>query len=107
MNTCSCGRNCGGASAKRDSGGCVCCNHCFRGWGHTIWCERRNLKDILRADIAAVSDDNLDDDISGYSAISIVQDPSQVYSIRMPVDRIEEVRLLAQNHEIPPSIMLR
>jgi hypothetical protein len=35
------------------------------------------------------------------------KDPSQVYSLRLPVDRIEEVRRLAVSQSLAPTALLR
>jgi len=35
------------------------------------------------------------------------QDPSQGYSIRIPVERIEQLRMLAAANKLPPTTMLR
>lgn len=72
------------------------------------------LEELLRADAAAIADDDLDD-TSGYSTpaagdaglAAAHQTRSQVYSIRVPVERLEEVRQLANGRGIPPTAMLR
>ncbi|HEX6521503.1 MAG TPA: hypothetical protein VF070_16105 [Streptosporangiaceae bacterium] len=78
--------------------------------------EDTRLQELLRADAAAVVDDDLDDetptypshrppDSAGHPAASHA--PSQVYSIRVPVDRLEQVRRLASERNVAPTTMLR
>jgi hypothetical protein len=81
--------------------------------------EDARLQDLLRADAAAVIDDDLDDETDdedprrrvneGESATAPVsQRPrSQVYSIRVPVERLEQVRRLARERGVAPTVMLR
>lgn len=64
---------------------------------------------LLSAD-AAIADDDLDDEMSSYAprpAATSGQVPSQVYSIRVPVDRLEQVRWLAAERNMAPAAMLR
>jgi hypothetical protein len=76
------------------------------------------LQDLLRADAAAVIDDDLDDETLGedanlgsgheHDSASAAQRPrSQVYSIRVPVERLEQVRRLAKERDMAPTVMLR
>ncbi|HMD94027.1 MAG TPA: hypothetical protein VKG80_15465 [Trebonia sp.] len=69
----------------------------------------------MRADAAAIDDDP-DDDAPVYRSRRPAADdgihatshvPSQVYSIRVPVDRLEQVRRLASERNIAPTTMLR
>jgi hypothetical protein len=69
------------------------------------------LDELMRADAAAVIDDDLDDTRSyskahGAAEIS-ARSPSQVYSIRVPVDRLEQVRSLASARGLAPTAMMR
>lgn len=69
------------------------------------------LDEIMRADAAAIIDDDLDDARSyskahGAAEIS-ARSPSQVYSIRVPVDRLEQVRSLAGARGLAPTAMMR
>jgi predicted DNA-binding protein len=76
------------------------------------------LQDLLRADAAAVMDDDLDDETvdegaqlrSGAEddlAPATRQPRSQVYSIRVPVERLEQLRNLAKERTVAPTVMLR
>lgn len=78
--------------------------------------ESARLDDLLRADAAAIIDDDLDDEAStdeerrfaGDSGLVAAQHVrSQVYSIRVPVERLEQVRCLASERGVPPTVMLR
>jgi hypothetical protein len=68
---------------------------------------------LLRADELAVLDDDLDDDMpaedvgpSDHTTTSS-RVRSQVYSIRVPVERLEQVRRLARERGEAPTAMLR
>lgn len=74
--------------------------------------DNERLDALLRADAAAIIDDDIDDEQDGLSA----QDEpprasrrprSQVYSIRVPVERLEQVRAIAKERGIAPTAMLR
>jgi hypothetical protein len=78
--------------------------------------EDMRLQELLRADAAAVADDDLDDETPTYRShrpsgnagtTAPSHTPSQVYSIRVPVDRLEQVRRLASERNIAPTTMLR
>lgn len=80
--------------------------------------EATRLQDLLRADAAAVIDDDLDDETldedtplgaggSDDSAPAAQHPRSQVYSIRVPVERLEQVRRLAKERGVAPTVMLR
>src|ERR1700761_5912171 len=68
---------------------------------------------LLRADAAAIIDDDIDDDADADAeTVNAAAHPSQrprsqVYSIRVPVDRLEQVRSLAKERGIAPTAMLR
>jgi hypothetical protein len=76
--------------------------------------EATRLQDLLRADAAAIIDDDLDDETLDED-IHLADDPgqvaqrtrSQVYSIRVPVERLEQVRCLAKERGVAPTAMLR
>jgi hypothetical protein len=72
------------------------------------------LQELLRADAAAVIDDDLDDDISDENVqptdvpkVSTSHGRSQVYSIRVPVEKLEQLRVLARTKGVAPTAMLR
>jgi len=80
--------------------------------------EAERRQELLRADAAAVIDDDLEDGIldegarlveerSDESAPASQRQRSQVYSIRVPVERLEQVRLLAKERGVAPTVMLR
>lgn len=43
----------------------------------------------------------------GQRARQGAKDPSQVYSVRIPVDRIEQLRSLAAQMDVAPTVLLR
>jgi hypothetical protein len=80
--------------------------------------ETARLDDLLRADAAAVIDDDLDDEASyqefsatdsrtGGPAMAAQRPRSQVYSIRVPVEQLEQLRRLAKDRGLAPTAMLR
>lgn len=80
--------------------------------------ETTRLDDLLRADAAAVIDDDLDDQASyqEFAATdtkasvqeTAAQRPrSQVYSIRVPVEQLGQLRRLAKDRGTAPTTMLR
>jgi hypothetical protein len=77
--------------------------------------EDTRLQELMRADAAAALDDDLDDEtpVAGSDAderrraSAASHAPSQVYSIRVPVDRLEQVRRLASQRNLAPTAMLR
>jgi hypothetical protein len=80
--------------------------------------ETTRMHALMRADAAAVIDDDLDDETLDEDvrlADESADDPtqasqrtrSQVYSIRVPVERLEQVRCLAKERGVAPTVMLR
>lgn len=74
--------------------------------------------ELMLADASAILDDDLDDETSeqGAEPVSANADDthssthrtrSQVYSIRVPVERLEQVRALAKERNLQPTAMLR
>jgi hypothetical protein len=68
----------------------------------------------MQADAAAALDDDLDDATavpvarsSRDVASTEARTPSQVYSIRVPVERLEQLRRLARERNVAPTTMLR
>lgn len=68
------------------------------------------LAELMRADAAAIIDDDLDEVAShrktGAAGVR-ARSPSQVYSIRVPVERLEQVRSLASSRGLAPTAMMR
>jgi hypothetical protein len=78
--------------------------------------EDTYLDDLMRAEAAASVDDDLEDEAPHYQRTHPAAEtgvpaahraPSQVYSIRVPVDRLEQVRRLASERDVAPTVMLR
>jgi hypothetical protein len=79
--------------------------------------EATRLNDLLRADAAAVIDDDLDDEASYHEYSAANSEPatkpvarrprSQVYSIRVPVEKLGQLRWLARERGVAPTAMLR
>ncbi|MEY9887702.1 putative DNA-binding protein [Catenulispora sp. MAP5-51] len=78
--------------------------------------DSARMRELLRADAAAAIDDDLDDDVLGETSELSTNESegdrpgrpkSQVYSIRVPVERLEQVRQLAKGRGIAPTAMLR
>jgi hypothetical protein len=76
-----------------------------------------HLEELLRADAAAIIDDDLDDESASVSCEQVAtarsrppasaHSPSQVYSIRVPVERLEQLRMLASDRGLAPTAMMR
>lgn len=77
--------------------------------------EDTYLDDLMRAEAAASVDDDLEDEAPHHQRTRPAETgvpaahraPSQVYSIRVPVDRLEQVRRLASERDVAPTVMLR
>jgi len=78
--------------------------------------EDTYLDDLMRAEAAASVDDDLEDEAPHHQRTRPAAEtgvpaahraPSQVYSIRVPVDRLEQVRRLASERDVAPTVMLR
>lgn len=68
--------------------------------------------ELMREDADLAIDDDLDADLaevdrSHSRSVRQGRTPSQVYSIRVPVERLEEIRNLAATRGVPPTVMLR
>lgn len=61
----------------------------------------------LLADVAEIEEAAADEDRQHYRSRRPAKAPSQVYSIRIPVDRLEELRQVARRHEVAPSVLMR
>jgi hypothetical protein len=78
--------------------------------------EDTYLDDLMRAEAAASVDDDLEDEAPHHQRTRAAAEtgiptahraPSQVYSIRVPVERLEQVRRLASERDVAPTVMLR
>lgn len=65
-----------------------------------------DIRDLLDAEGAA-AEDMPDADIPMVRNRTSAKDPSQVYSLRLPVERIAEVRQLANEQHLAPTAMMR
>lgn len=68
--------------------------------------EEQNIQDIL-AEVAERAEETRDDATKMYRSKRSPSDPSQVYSIRIPVSRLESIRSLAAKKGMLPTSMLR
>ncbi len=70
--------------------------------------NRNELIDSILKDVDRVEDeDNLEEDEQRYHWPRPPKEPSQVYSVRIPVDRLEQLRRVAEQRHLPPSTLLR
>ena len=68
--------------------------------------EERNIKNIL-AEVAAQAEESRDEITKMYRSNRPATQPSQVYSIRIPVSRLGRIRALATKYGMAPTVMLR
>jgi hypothetical protein len=68
--------------------------------------EDRNIADVL-AEVAEQAEQTRDAFTKMYRSERLPSDPSQVYSIRIPVSRLDKIRRLAIRYKMPPTSMLR
>lgn len=68
--------------------------------------KTRNVEEILAQETEA-SEAGKDLDAAYVRNRNRGKDPSQVYSVRMPVDRLEELRVLAERSHMTPSALMR
>jgi hypothetical protein len=61
----------------------------------------------LLAEEAEAAEAGADIDAVYHRNIEPAKDPSQVYSLRMPVERIEEIRTLAAKSRVAPTALMR
>jgi hypothetical protein len=66
-------------------------------------------EDIERilAEEAEAAEEHRDDDVPMVRSRRPAQEPSQVYSLRIPVERLEELRQLAAARHLTPSALMR
>jgi len=71
----------------------------------------RQLKDVKMtlAEEAELFEKHKDDSREAREYVKPLpsRSPAQVYSVRIPVDRLAEVRSLAESQNVPPSTMIR
>ena len=68
--------------------------------------EERNIQDIL-AEVADQAEQTRDEVTKMYRSKRLAVEPSQVYSIRIPVSRLGRIRALAAKYGMAPTAMLR
>lgn len=68
--------------------------------------EARNIQDVL-AEVAERAEETRDEATKMYRSKQPPTEASQVYSIRIPVSRLEDIRRLAAKYGVPPTSMLR
>lgn len=68
--------------------------------------EERNIEDVL-AEVAEQAEQTRDTFTKLYRSKRPPTDASQVYSIRIPVSRLDKIRSLAARYRTPPTSMLR
>jgi hypothetical protein len=69
--------------------------------------ENRNIAEVL-AEEAEHAEQHRDDDLApGYRRARAPREPAQVYSLRIPVDRLEQLRELAAERHMTPSALMR
>jgi hypothetical protein len=66
----------------------------------------KSITDILASE-AEATEQGRDLDAEYVPSRKRSKDPSQVYSVRLPVDRLEELRQLASREHVAPSALLR
>lgn len=68
--------------------------------------DERNIQDVL-AEVAEEAEEARDRVTKMYRGKRPPADASQVYSIRIPVSRLDHIRRLAATQAVPPTTMLR
>ena len=69
--------------------------------------KKRNVADVL-AEEAEHAEQHRDDDLApGYRRARAPREPAQVYSLRIPVERLEQLRGLAAEKHMTPSALMR
>ncbi|MGH3545047.1 MAG: hypothetical protein ACRDPW_03875 [Mycobacteriales bacterium] len=59
------------------------------------------------ADEAEAAEAHKDDEVSLVRSRRVAREPSQVYSLRIPVDKLEELRTHAEWQHLNPSALIR
>ena len=65
-----------------------------------------DIAEMLRIE-AEASEEHRDDELNYVRNRTRAKDPSQVYSLRIPVHRLEELRLVAVAAGLEPSVLMR
>jgi Cdc6-like AAA superfamily ATPase len=69
--------------------------------------KRKNIAEVL-AEEAEHAEQHRDDELApGYRRARPPREPAQVYSLRIPVDRLEQLRRLAADKHMTPSALMR
>ena len=68
--------------------------------------EKQDIAEVL-AEVAEQAEQTRDAFTKMYRSKRLPSDPSQVYSIRIPVSRLQEIRRLANRYNMRPTAMLR
>jgi hypothetical protein len=66
-----------------------------------------NSREVEMAAAIDAAVDDVDDELSEFVSVPRAEKPSQVYSIRIPVDRLEQLRGVAEDQGVPPSALMR
>jgi hypothetical protein len=71
--------------------------------------RRVMVKDIgsLLAEEAEAAEEHRDDDVPLVRSRRPAKEPTQVYSLRVPVEKLEELRRLAEERHLTPSALMR
>lgn len=70
--------------------------------------NRNEVVDSILKEVDRVEDeDALEDESQEYRRPRPPKEPSQVYSVRIPVDRLEQLRRVAERRRVAPSALLR
>jgi hypothetical protein len=69
---------------------------------------RNNVAELLAAEAEAAEQFSDEEDLGpSYAPRRPAKDPSQVYSVRIPVGRLEQLRQRAAEKGVPPSALMR
>lgn len=68
--------------------------------------SEKSIAEFL-ADEAEAIEAHKDDEVSLVRSRRVPREPSQVYSLRVPVDKLEELRIHAERQHLNPSALMR
>jgi len=68
---------------------------------------RKNIADVLAEEAEHAEQYRDDEPAPGYRRARPPREPAQVYSLRIPVDRLEQLRRLAAEKHMTPSALMR